>query len=246
MIHHKFTEHERTVDSSTVPDSELVVLATRAARSYALRFKWRDGWRDLLPVLWEIYHALRARGLPSRYWTRAVGYAMIDYYRKFTKYRRFKGVHEVQFPEWNSAPESRAVECVMNSDHTVPARRETPDTFARAIAPYEDKYKRLTGRQKTVILHLFHGLTMYETAEAMGVSESRVSQLLAEVLAITGGEYAQGFFTTDAVLASHENARRAYREKKNKIPAAGVDLEPGRDYDSTTGSELLAESEPEG
>lgn len=241
MTRHKYTERERFVDSSTVPDSEIIALAEIMAKHYAGHYRWRDGWRDLLPVLWEIYHKLRARGVPVCSWPRAVACDMIDAYRALTGFRRKEPLHTTQFPESGAGFDSLASDCVQTMDFMVHARRETPDTFARAITPYEDIYIQLTGRQKTIVLHLFHGLTMKEVGEAMGISESRVSQLVAEITEITGGKYEQGYITTDASIARIEvNTGRA--RKKIEIPAEGVDVSPIRDYDSYTGSNSPPES----
>lgn len=170
-------------------NEEIVTLAERYAKYFSRVFAWKEGWRDLYSVVWEILNGLQRQQKPVQYWWRLVRFRMIDWYRKETRHRRVFRMQAHQFGTAESGIESRAADCVADMDFAVPARRETPDTFARAIAPFEDVYKKLPSKHRTVLLHLYHGLLLREIGGAMGCTESNISRILRQILEVTGGEY---------------------------------------------------------
>lgn len=217
-----FTDEQWTTKgaSVSVSDEIAVTVAHIFAGSFAQRFKWRDGAADLLHAVWESVARSRSRGLAARLWHRAANYHMIDFYRELTDWRKLGRVPHAQF-----ADSSDQLTGPPTTETRIPARRIAPRSVAEVLEDYEPELRTLDYREIEIVRGLIHGDRIEQIATRMGLSQSRVSQLLTGVLARFGGRYNRGEISQQGYLARPrtQGSRRDALERKNKIPAGGVD-----------------------
>lgn len=217
-----FTEHEANEDSSTVSTETICKCAEIVSVQYANAYRWRDGSGDLLAWAWESLDKLRNRGVPARAWSRALGYDFIDMLRVRTYYRSGRGEMEARTHNAMVIESQKYNAKVSAGDNgldfmtLIAARRYAPDTPASVLSEFETELIELESRERQIIELLAEGETMWRIAERINVSESRVSQIIAEVCTRYRGRYPRGLITSDpftparaAHLARLADANRA-------------------------------------
>lgn len=210
-----FTEHEASVNSSTVSTDTLCYCAELAATQYARAHRWPDGAGDLLAWAWQSLDRLRARGVAARAWSRALGYDFIDMLRVQTYYRSGRGEMEARTHNFavmvsrkygaNHSFGDNGSDLVYN----VEARREAPDTPVAVLADFENELRVLDARARRIVELLAEGATMWRIGEILNLSESRISQIIEKICEQFRGRYPKGLVTSDPFTP----ARRAHLAK---------------------------------
>lgn len=211
-----FTDHEANANSSTVSTEIVCRCAQITAKTFANLNKWRDGPGDLLAWAWESIDKLRARGVPARAWSRALSFDFIDMLRDRTNWRNGRGKMEArthnfaQVQCWKEGRSETFGDNGINLLYEIEARRNAPDNLPAVLADFETELRAIPDKRARRVVELIaEGYTLFEAGERLNISESRASQLLAEVCAQFHGRYLRGAITRHEVTP----ARRSHLDK---------------------------------
>lgn len=211
-----FTDHEANVNSSTVSTEIVCQCAQITAKVFANLNKWRDGPGDLLAWAWESLDKLRARGVPARAWSRALSFDFIDMLRDRTNWRNGRGEMEARTHNFAQIEDQRYGRSSSFGDnginllYEIEARRDAPDSLRAILADFESELREIPDpRARRVVELIAEGYTLFDAGERLKISESRASQLLAQVCAQFHGQYLRWEITRHEVTP----ARRAHLNK---------------------------------